>query len=146
MDEKRVLSKIDELDSYLTELDIIKPAELEEYQNSIEKKRAIERLLQVSIETVLDVCNIIISDLKLGLPSDEDDVFNKLSEKNIISKKMAITLSKMKSFRNILVHKYGKVDDEQVYEHLSELEDFKKFKEEILNFLKKQDKENNKKR
>ncbi len=146
MDEKRVLSKIDELDSYLTELDIIKPAELEEYQNSIEKKRAIERLLQVSIETVLDVCNIIISDLKLGLPSDEDDVLNKLSEKNIISKKMAITLSKMKSFRNILVHKYGKVDDEQVYEHLSELEDFEKFKEEILNFLKKQDKENNKKR
>lgn len=144
MDEKRVLSKIDELDSYLTELDIIKPAELEEYQNSIEKKRAIERLLQVSIETVLDVCNIIISDLKLGLPSDEDDVLNKLSEKNIISKKMAITLSKMKSFRNILVHKYGKVDDEQVYEHLSELEDFEKFKEEILNFLKKQDKENKK--
>ena len=42
-------------------------------------------------------------------------------------------LSKMKGFRNILVHKYGIVDNELVFEFLSnELDDFEKFKQEIL--------------
>ena len=50
---------------------------------------------------------------------------------------MADTLSNMKGFRNILVHKYGIVDDELAFEMLSEkLEDFEKFKDEILRFLK----------
>jgi len=45
----------------------------------------------------------------------------------------------MKGFRNILVHKYGAVQDELVFEMLSErLEDFDKFKKEILDILKKQ--------
>ena len=136
MDKKRILSKIDELDSYLDELDNIKPENLEEYKSSVKDKRACERLLQISIETVLDICNIITSNLKLGLPSDEDEIFNVLSRKKIISKNMADILSVMKGFRNILVHRYGEVDDELVFENLSEIEDFEKFKEEILKFIK----------
>jgi len=137
MDKKRMLSKIDEMNSYLEELENIKPLSFEEYKNSIEKKRACERLLQISIETALDICNIIISDLKLGLPSTEEEIFQKLERKKIISPKMAKVLNNMKGFRNILVHKYGIVNDELVFENLSEkLEDFEKFKEEILKFIK----------
>jgi len=62
------LSKIDELDSHLDEFDDIKPKGFEEYESSIKDKRACERLLQISIETVLDICNIIVSNLKLGVP------------------------------------------------------------------------------
>ena len=91
--------------------------------------------MQICIETVLDICNIILSDLKLGLPSDEEDVFDKLSEKKVISKKLADILSEMKGFRNILVHKYGEVQDEKVFENLDKLEDFDKFKDEIIKFL-----------
>ena len=42
----------------------------------------------------------------------------------------------MKGFRNILVHKYGVVDDELVFEMLKEkLSDFDIFKHEILTNL-----------
>lgn len=135
IDEKKILFKIDEIDSYLEEIEKIKPLDFEEYKH-IEKKRSIERLLQISIEAIIDICYIIVSNLKLGTPSDEDILFEKLSKKNIISKNMANILKDMKGFRNILVHKYGEVDDEKVFEYLEELEDFDKFKEEILNFLK----------
>ena len=47
MDKKRILSKIDEIDSYLSELEEIKPASIEEYKGAIEKKRACERVLQI---------------------------------------------------------------------------------------------------
>lgn len=138
MDKQRILAKIDELDKYLEELESIKPTDLDDYKNSIENKRACERLLQISIESVIDICSIIFSDLKLGLPADEDIIFEKLADKKIISKETAAILKNMKGFRNVLVHKYGKVEDEIVFELIREkLGDFDKFKEEILKVINK---------
>ena len=57
LDRERVLAKIDALDGYLRELHEILPASFEEYQR-IEKRRACERLLQVSIECVIDLCGL----------------------------------------------------------------------------------------
>jgi len=136
MDKERILSKIDDIDGYLSELEGIIPGSFEEYKNSIRDKRACERLLQIAIESVIDACNLFVSDLKLGIPSDEDDIIKKLEKKKIISGKMAETIRDMKGFRNILVHKYGVLKDELVFEMLSEkLEDFEKFKKEILKKL-----------
>jgi len=56
----------------------------------------------------------------------------------IISEKMRLNLIQMKKMRNVLVHRYGEIKDQEVYESLTDnLEDFEKFKEEILRFLKK---------
>jgi len=137
IDKKKILSKIDELNNYLEELENIMPKDFEEYKNSIEKKRACERLLQISIETLIDIANILVSGLKLGIPSDEDILIEKLRNRRIISEKTAKKLNEMKGFRNILVHKYGEVDDELVFENLSNLDDFEDFTKEILLFLKK---------
>ncbi|SRR3989344_49943 len=138
MDEKRILNLIDKIDKYLDELSQIIPKSFDEYEKSISDKRACERLLQISLESALDICNILISNLKLGLPSDEEDGFKKLSAKKIISEKMRLNLIQMKKMRNVLVHRYGEIKDQEVYESLTDnLEDFEKFKEEILRFLKK---------
>lgn len=138
MDQKRVLSKLDQLEGYLDELDKIKPASLELYEKSIDKKRGCERLLQLSIEIVIDICNILVSELRLGLPSDEEDSFSKLEKKKLISKGMKTKLVNMKGLRNILVHRYGEVENELIYENIFEnLGDFDEFRDEILNLLKK---------
>lgn len=137
LDKERILSKLDQMNGYLEELEEIRPLDYKEYKLSIVTKRACERLLQLSIETMIDTCNIIVSNLKLGLPEDEDAVFNKLRKKDIISKKIETILINMKGFRNILVHKYGEVKDELVFENLEKLEDFDKFNEEIMKLLKK---------
>ena len=54
LDRERVLAKIDALDGYLQEIHEILPSSFEEFQR-IEKRRACERLLQVSIECVIDL-------------------------------------------------------------------------------------------
>ncbi|MBI4845860.1 MAG: DUF86 domain-containing protein [Candidatus Omnitrophica bacterium] len=84
LDKERVLSKIDELDSYLNELKEVVLARFAEYQK-IEKKRSCERLLQLCIESVIDICKLFVSGLALGLPSEENDLFNKMRKKRIIS-------------------------------------------------------------
>jgi uncharacterized protein YutE (UPF0331/DUF86 family) len=137
MDKRRIVSKIRELDSYLDELEAILPKSYEEYSKDSEKRRACERLLQISVECLIDICYILGSSLKIEIPSDEEDIISTLKNKKIISSSLAELLIEMKGFRNILVHKYGVVDDEQVYEILTEkIEDFEKFKQEILESLK----------
>ena len=137
IDRERILGKIDELDMYLGELKEVLPSSYKQYQ-AVEKKRSCERLLQLCIETVLDVCRLFVSGLKLGLPSEENGIFDKLFKKRIISSGMMQTLAEMKGFRNVLIHEYARVDDELVYEMAAtRLVDFVDFKKEILRALKK---------
>jgi len=136
LDKERILAKLDELDGYLDELKQVVPVEFKEYQK-IEKKRSCERLLQLSIESVIDVCKLFVSGLRLGLPREENDLFDKMRKKNLLSDEMNAALKEMRGFRNILVHEYAAVDDELVFRALkTKLEDFRKFRREILCSLK----------
>ncbi len=136
LDRDRLLAKIDVLEGYLKELREILPGSFEEYKK-VEKRRACERLLQVSIECVIDICGLMVIGLRLGLPAEEDDLFEKLEQAGIITSSRKESLKKMKGFRNILVHEYGHVDDSIVYEILqNNLNDFGAFKQEILQAIK----------
>jgi uncharacterized protein YutE (UPF0331/DUF86 family) len=141
VDRERVLSKIAELRGYLEKLKEITPKTLEEYERSELERRACERLLQISIECVLDVCDIIFSGLKLGVPVSEEDIIEKLNHARVITDTATRMLNGMRGTRNILVHRYPYVDDEKIFRSLTtELKDFDIFMDEILNFLKKKKK------
>lgn len=135
LDRERILGKVAELDGYLKELQAIAPKSFNEYRQ-IEKKRACERLLQISVEMVIDVCHLFVAGSRLGLPAEEDDIFEKLERAGFISPSLKETLKEMKGFRNILVYEYGEVDDRLVYEAIkTKLTDFDAFKREILKAL-----------
>jgi len=136
LDPERILGKVDQLEGYLRELRTIVPQDFAAYQK-VEKRRACERLLQLSIEAVIDVCHLLVTGLRLGIPAEEDDLFEKLEAAGVISPQTRETLREMKGFRNILVHEYARIDDRMVYEVArSRLGDFETFKEEILRYLK----------
>jgi len=137
LDKDRILSKLDELDSYLSELESVMPKSYEEHMSSIEKKRSCERLLHILIECVIDVCALMVKGLRLGLPSEEEDLFEKLEREKIISKEMKERLKLMRGLRNILVHRYAEVDDELVFENLGNINDFREFRKEVSSFLRK---------
>jgi uncharacterized protein YutE (UPF0331/DUF86 family) len=135
IDRDRTLAKLDELEGYLAELRSVVPATYQEYR-TIEKRRSCERLLQLSIETAVDVCSLLVAGLRLGLPGEENDLFEKLADRGVISRPTADLLRRMKGMRNILVHEYGRVDDELIFETVTHrLGDFDTFKREILTFL-----------
>lgn len=131
LDRNRILVKLSELEGYLGELRQIAPESLTAYRQ-IEKKRACERLLQISVETVLDVCHLFVRGLELGLPAEEDDVFERLERADVVSADLTAILRRMKGCRNILVHEYGGVDDEIVFETVrTHGPDFERFKREV---------------
>jgi len=135
----RILAKIDELQGYIKELREIKPTSYEKYSGSIEKRRSVERLLQISIECVLDICSLIGSGLKLGLPSSEQNLLDEIESANLFQTTTVRKIKAMRAFRNILVHRYGRVDDAAVFRSLTEeLPDFDKVVQETLELLKHQ--------
>jgi uncharacterized protein YutE (UPF0331/DUF86 family) len=135
LDRERVLTKLAELEGYLRELRSVAPGRFEDYHTP-EKKRSCERLLQISVEAVIDVCHLFVTGLRLGLPSEENDLFEKLARAGVLTAERAETLKRMKGFRNILVHEYGAVDDEIVFRAAtSDLDDFDRFRKEILDAL-----------
>ena len=137
VDRDRVLAKLDELDGYLRELRAVAPERFEDYQRT-ETRRSCERLIQISLGAVIDVCSRLVVGLRLGLPGEEDDLFEKLALEGAVSGSMAATIRRMKGLRNLLVHEYGRVNDEIVFETVrGRLGDFDAFKREVLAFLRK---------
>lgn len=138
MDLERIKGKLDELESYLIELETLLPEEEIDYRE-LRTKRACEKTFELACETVIDICNIIISHKGYGRPLDSKSSVNKLVENSVISKDLGGRLQDMIGFRNLLVHRYGKVDDHQAFEHLkNELGDFLEFMETIDKLLDEQ--------
>ena len=76
--------------------------------------------------------------LRLGLPADENDLFEKLNKNGIVSSSVTRLLRQMRGFRNILVHEYASVDDELVFKYAkTRLGDFEKIRKQILDFLRR---------
>jgi len=83
-------------------------------------KGGIYKEIEYAIESIIDACAILNSDLSLGTPADTDDIIKKLEKAEIITKETAQKIKDMKQFRNVLVHKYGEIDDKQAYEDIKE--------------------------
>ena len=81
-------------------------------------KDGIYKRIEASIQEVINICSIINSDLKLGIPSNRDDIISALMDTNIISKKMTEKIRQLKGFRNFLVHRYGSINDEVAFEDI----------------------------
>lgn len=138
LDRERILAKIDELNGYVRELHQVTPGTFAEYMQSIEKRRACERLLQISIECIIDICGLLVAGLRLGLPAEEDDLFEKLERATLLPKDVVDTMRSMKGFRNILVHEYGGIDNAIVYKMAtSRVQDIESFTREIIQTLRK---------
>ena len=114
------------------------PDNFEDFLSSRIIRDGIYKNIEFSIESVIDICNIINSDLDLGTPETEDSIIDNLDKNRVFNKRVVDLIREMKSFRNILVHKYGEINDKQAFETIGEgLKDFELIIKEIKEFLKK---------
>jgi len=115
----RIKDKSEEIDKYLEELETILPESFGEYSKSIEKKAACERYFEKIIESLIDLSFLIIKEEKFEIP-ENNEIFEVLLNKEIINKNIYQKIKKAKGMRNIIAHKYGEIDDEIVFESLTE--------------------------
>lgn len=72
-------------------------------------------LLIVATEAAMDICNHLSAKKGGRSPEDYADRMAILEEIGILDRDLRIRMSKMARFRNLLVHLYWKVDDQEVF-------------------------------
>ena len=134
--KKEIIKRLREIEDSLVVLEENLPSNLEGFEKMGLVKDGIYKRIEFIIENIISISNILNSDLSLGIPSDEDSIIKNLEDKKIISGKLSEKIILMKGFRNILVHRYGNINDGQAFENIKEnLNDFETFKKEILEFI-----------
>jgi len=137
---QKIFEKLQQLDEYLVNLWELKK-EIKSQENFLKDFHLYglaERYLQLSCQVIIDTLNLVIIEEEIEKPENNQEAVSILFNKKIISENLASRLEGIAGFRNILVHEYGKIDRGKVYHYLLEkLEDFKIFKKEILNWLKR---------
>jgi uncharacterized protein YutE (UPF0331/DUF86 family) len=139
--KERVFEKLKEIEESLDLIGSNLPESLDEFKKLGLAKDGIYKRLEHCIENLIDIFSMIYSDLDLGIPSDDDDILKRLNENKTFGDEIITLVKDMKGLRNLLIHKYGKIDDDIVFELLTEhLSDFDKVNKEIVNYFKEKSK------
>jgi len=136
MRETLIRTKIKEIEESLRLVEENLPDTFEEFSRLGLVKDGIYKRVEFCIENVFDICAIINTDLELGVPRDDVDILDNLVKNKILSEEMKEKLKSMRGFRNIVVHRYGAVDDKIAFEIMLEnLPDFYQFITWAADFL-----------
>lgn len=139
VDKTLLLRKLADLQEYMKQVGEYSNIKVSEYSKDWKIQRIAERTLQMMIEICVDIANHIISDSEYRVPKSYADTFKVLYENNILEKRLFTKMEKMAKFRNIIVHHYDNIDEAIVVGILKkDLKDFIKYKDAIINLLKKE--------
>lgn len=136
MREEMIRTKMKEIEESVNSVEDRIPSEFDDFKALGLVKDGIYKRVEFAVENVFDICAIINSDLDLGIPEGDESIIDNLIEEGVLDEMWKNKLSRMKGFRNIVVHRYGKIDDRIAFEILvGYLDDFYEFNEVIEGFL-----------
>ncbi len=117
---KRIADKLLEIRGYVEELEDIVPESLDQYKSDLRAKAACERYVEKIMEAATDLAFLFIKAKKFRMPEDDAEAFTILLENKVIDDGLAEKLRQAKGMKNIIAHQYGKIDDEIVFEAVTE--------------------------
>ena len=131
-----IASKLEHLREYITILKGYQHHQIEDLQADHTLKGAVERYLEIALESTIDIGEMIISREKLKRPESYQEVFLILGDQGILPKNFAIKFAPSAGFRNRLVHMYAKIDIGKLHYYLrNNIEDIEQFGKYIAQYL-----------
>ncbi len=138
IDRELVERRLAEIKGALVELGEIVRAGKEEFLSNSLLRNAAKYLLITAIEGAFSVCNHI-SVRRGRVPKSYADCFKTLAELGVVEKDLAERLARMARFRNVLVHRYWRIDDELVFEIMkNNTKDLEEFVRAVGEYVKRQ--------
>ncbi len=131
-----ITTRLKEIQVGVTRLKKYKKIAEGDFLSSYEGIAASKYELIVIIEAASIICNHISVRKGDRIPETYADCYKILEELKIIEKELCKRLQMMARFRNLLVHRYHKIDDKRVYQTLkTQVEDLSQFIEAIKDFI-----------
>jgi len=131
-------TKLRELKKYAQLLRDYQKHSKKELKTDMTVRGAVERYMQLAIEIVIEIGEMIIAEKCFKKPETYREVIEILGKNNVLRHTFAKKLAPAAGFRNILIHRYGKLDLNELYRHLQEdVNDFDIFIRQISKYLSK---------
>ena len=100
------------------------------------KLHTVERLFQLIVDTAVDINTHIIIESKFSVPNDYQSTFVVLGENRLLPMDFAVKIAPSVGLRNLVVHKYGRVDVKRMVDDIrSEIGEYKEYLEYIDTYL-----------
>ncbi len=136
INKELIKNKMADIQGYFNELDPILKNETREIIENNLKLRTVERLFQLIVDTAIDINTHIIAESDFNVPDDYQGTFIVLAENKILPMDFALKISPSVGLRNLVIHKYGRVDTKKMVDDIkNEINQYLEYLKYINKFL-----------
>lgn len=130
-----VKARIRKIEECVAELRELKKTPERTFLASRSVRAATERLLQVAIQSLLDIGSHLIAERGFREAESYADIIDILGEEKVIPKAFAGRIRGMAGLRNILVHDYLEINPAELRRHLGRIGDFERYCRHVIKYL-----------
>jgi uncharacterized protein YutE (UPF0331/DUF86 family) len=116
VDSDLILAKAGSVRGYLNRISEKRNVDLDIFLKDLDRQESILFNIQMAVQNCIDIAAHIISEKGFGVPGSTTEMFYVLEENGYLDSSLTQKLVKAVGFRNLIVHEYGKIELEQVYE------------------------------
>jgi uncharacterized protein YutE (UPF0331/DUF86 family) len=116
VDRHALSSRLDALESYLTELRSFQSVSREDFVREPALHHLAERFLHLACESTLDIAQHVIAEQGYRQAQSYKDSMDVLCDEGLIGRDLADRLKGWMGFRNVLVHLYLAIDHGRTYD------------------------------
>ena len=136
VDPNLILAKAGSVRSHLNRVLEKRNVDLNGFIEDIDSQEIILFNIQAAVQNCIDIAAHIISAEGFGVPGSTTEMFFILGENSYLDNNLTQKMVKAVGFRNLIVHEYGKIELEQVYEIAqNDVNDLNEYLKEILKKL-----------
>lgn len=136
IDRSRVEARLGDLHDRVRSLASFRGAAPDEVRNDPDRKAVLERHMELSIQTVIDLVAHLLAGTGKAMPSGYADALSEAGRSGILDVAFAARIHPMAGLWNLLVHEYARIDHEMLLQMVRErLGDFCEFARQVLAFL-----------
>ncbi|MBI3924472.1 MAG: DUF86 domain-containing protein [Armatimonadetes bacterium] len=126
---------LEEIQRNLDLLQRLRAVPEEAFVSDPERYLLAERCFQLAIQCLLDISFYIASQQGWQRPESSSEAVLLMGTQGVLTREFSEKIVGMANFRNVLVHAYLKIDRHIVYRFLSDLDDFREFSRQVLDYL-----------
>jgi uncharacterized protein YutE (UPF0331/DUF86 family) len=139
VDEDIVVDRLRYINEYTDDLKQMRGLPRAEYLDDMVIQRAVERTLTTLIEACIDLAQHIRSTENLSPGGTARQEIQALGNAGIISEAVRAKMEEGVGFRNVLIHRYGEIDHDVLYDVLhDDLRWFESFQQELARWFQEQ--------
>jgi len=136
IDKETISAKFDIIERDMEFLNEFKEMDEDDFLNNFKNIQSAKYSLLEIIEACIDISTHIVAAKMFGRIEEYREIFHMLGQRRVLDKDLAIRLEDMAGFRNLLVHRYGNIDNLRVLDIIkNDLDDVLLFEKEILQYL-----------